>query len=58
VFVYGFPKSARANLGAMELDAYQKLAQVYLGFSDAEIAKALSAGELAEVNYDDEEISE
>ena len=58
VFVYGFPKSARANLGAVELDAYQKLVQIYLGFSDVEIARALSAGELEEVNYDDEEISE
>ena len=26
VFVYGFPKSAKANLSAGELDAYQKLA--------------------------------
>ena len=53
VFVYGFPKSAKANLSAGELDAYQKLAQVYLSLSDADMAKALSAGELEEVNYDD-----
>ena len=30
VFVYGFPKSAKANLSAVELAAYQRLAQVYL----------------------------
>ena len=53
VFVYGFPKSAKANLSAGELDAYQKLAQVYLSLSDADMAKALRAGELEEVNYDD-----
>jgi hypothetical protein len=58
VFVYGFPKSTKANLSAMELDAYQKLAQVYLSFSDAGMAKALSAGELEEVNYNGEEVSE
>ena len=53
MFVYGFPKSAKASLSAGELDAYQKLAQVYLSLSDANMAKALSAGELEEVNYDD-----
>ncbi|GKT08976.1 type II toxin-antitoxin system RelE/ParE family toxin [Desulforhabdus sp. TSK] len=58
VFVYGFPKSAKANLNAAELDAYQKLAQIYLSFSAASIAKALSEGELEEVNYNGEEISE
>jgi hypothetical protein len=42
----------------VELDAYQKLAQVYLSFSDAGMAKALSAGELEEVNYNGEEVSE
>ena len=53
VFVYGFPKGAKANLSAGELDAYQKLAQVYLSLSDADMAKALGADELEEVNYDD-----
>jgi len=58
VFVYGFSKSAKANLSAVELDAYQKLAKVYLSFSDAGMAKALSAGELEEVNDNGEEVSE
>lgn len=53
MFVYGFPKSAKANLSAGELDVYQRLAQVYLSLSDADMAKALRAGELEEVNYDD-----
>jgi hypothetical protein len=34
VFVYGFPKSAKANLRPVELDVYRKLAQIYLSFSD------------------------
>jgi hypothetical protein len=50
VFVYGFPKSAKANLNAVELDAYKKLAQVFLSFSDKDIAKALNAGELMEID--------
>jgi hypothetical protein len=57
VFVYGFPKSAKASLSAVELDVYQKLAQVYLGFSDVDMAKALSAGEVEEVDYDGKEVS-
>jgi hypothetical protein len=58
VFVYGFPKSAKANLNRTEMDGYQKLAQVYLSFSAASITKALSEGELQEVNYNGEEIPE
>jgi hypothetical protein len=54
VFVYGFPKSAKGNLSAVELDAYQKLAQVYLSFSDEGMAKALNAGEVEEVYYNGE----
>jgi len=50
IFVYGFPKNAKANLNAIELDAYKKLAQVFLGFSDQDIAKALNASELMEVD--------
>ena len=56
IFVYGFPKSAKANLNAIELDAYKKLAQVFLDFSDKDIAKALKAGELMEVDAHDQEI--
>ena len=54
VFVYGFPESAKANLSAIELDVYRKLAQIVLGFSDADMATALNKGEVEEVNYDDE----
>lgn len=49
VFVYGFPKSTKANLTALELDEYQKLAQIYLSLTEAGITKALNEGELKEV---------
>ena len=58
VFVYGFPKNAKANLSAVELDGYQKMAQILLSISDAGIRKALNAGELEEVKYHEKEISE
>jgi hypothetical protein len=51
IFVYGFAKSAKANLNALELDGYQKLAKLYLKFSDANMEKALAEGELIEVIY-------
>lgn len=58
VFVYGFPKSVKANLSPVELEAYQKLAQIYMDLGAAGVARALSAGELVEVDCDGEEISE
>lgn len=51
VFVYGFPKSTKANLTALELEAYQKLAKFFLSFNDSDIEKAIKAGELMEVEY-------
>ena len=53
-FVYGFAKSAIDNLDDVELRGYQKLATILLGFSDAELTKAIEAGELRELNYDAE----
>ncbi len=49
VFVYGFPKNAKANLSAIELEGYQKLAQILLSLTEAGIAKAMNEGELEEV---------
>jgi len=59
VFVYGFPKSAKADLSPLERDAYEKLAHLYLSFSDADMAQALKEGEVEEVKNDDgKEISD
>ena len=52
VFVYGFAKNAADNINDAELHEYQKLAQIYLGFNDTDIEKALKIGELKEVKYD------
>jgi hypothetical protein len=51
VFVYGFPKSSKASLSALELDGYQKLTSLLLKFDDNDIKKALNTGELKEVEY-------
>lgn len=56
VFVYGFPKSAKANLSALEMEAYQRLATVYLKMNDTDVAEAIKAGELMEVDFHDQEI--
>jgi len=58
VFVFGFPKNAKANLNAVELDGYQKLAQIYLHVGVAGLNKALGEGELEEVDYNGKKISE
>ncbi|MGD9506017.1 MAG: type II toxin-antitoxin system RelE/ParE family toxin [Syntrophobacteraceae bacterium] len=56
--MYGFPKSAKANLNGAELDAYHRLAQIYLSFDAASINRALSEGALEEVICHGQEISE
>ena len=48
-FMYGFAKSARANIKDNELKALRLLAAQLLGYSNAGIAKALRAGELIEI---------
>jgi hypothetical protein len=58
VFVYGFAKSAKASLSPVEVREYQKLAQIYLHLTEAQVMKALQGKELQEVVYDDEAISE
>ena len=49
VFVYGFAKSVADNITDVDLRGYQKLAQFYLGLSDAGMDKALHEGELKEI---------
>jgi hypothetical protein len=53
-FVYGFAKSARANVGPDELRAFRKLASEMLAYTVEEIEKAVEAGELIKVPYDGE----
>jgi hypothetical protein len=55
VFLYGFAKSERENVGPGELADLKELARQFLGMSDAEIAKVLHANGLKELPYDDQE---
>jgi len=57
IFVYGFAKSDQANLSPVELREYQKLARIYMRFSEADLAKAVKGDELQEIKNDAEEIS-
>jgi hypothetical protein len=50
-FLYGFPKNDKANLTDLELISLKKLAKIFLRLSDADIDKALTAGEIKEVKY-------
>ena len=49
VFVYGFEKKDKANIGQSELAAFRKYAEVYLGYSNAEIAQLVEDGALFKV---------
>ena len=54
VFLYGFAKSARENVDDRELDDLRKLAKVYLGLNEEQVALALREEVLREVAYHDE----
>src|SRR5271165_6243062 len=49
VFVFGFEKKDLGNIGANELEAFKELADVILGYSDAEIAMRVADGALIEI---------
>jgi hypothetical protein len=52
-FVYGFPKSQRANIGPVEEREFKELAKVTLALSDAQLATLLKTGAYKEVACDD-----
>ena len=49
VFVYGFEKKNLGNIKSDELEAFRELAEVILGYSDAEISKRVADGALIEL---------
>jgi len=55
VFLYGFPKSERANIDDRELANLKTLAKHYLSFTDLQIVRALEQSELSEVACDETE---
>ena len=46
VYVYGFEKKDIANIDRRELEAFRELAEVILGYTDAEIKQRVKEGAL------------
>jgi len=55
VFVYGFEKKDLGNIKASELAAFRELADVILGYSNAEIAKRVADGALIALERQEED---
>ena len=49
VFVYGFAKNERDNIGADELEYWQRIARAYLQMIDAKLVTLIQNDELKEV---------
>jgi len=56
VFVYGFAKNDKANLGPEELKEYRLAAGLVLGLTEAQIATQVETGKWVEVTSDDEDL--
>ena len=57
-FVYGFAKSARANLRRDELEAFRLLADEFLTLDRPGLAAAQAAGAIIEARCDDQAVQE
>ena len=53
-FIYGFAKNERANVGGKELRALKLLAKELLNYAAQALAKATKAGELIEIEVDND----
>jgi hypothetical protein len=53
-FIYGFAKNERGNVSEKELQALKLLAKELLGYTATSLSKALKAGELIEIEEDDD----
>ena len=53
-FIYGFAKNERANVGDKELRALKMLAKELLNYTAPVLAKAMKAGELIEIEVNDD----
>ena len=53
-FVYGFAKNERSNISDKELKALKLLAKELLNYPVASLTKAIKAGELIEIEVDDD----
>ncbi len=55
IFLYGFAKNERANIGKIELKALQEVAKEVLEANESQLEIALSKGELMDVCYRNED---
>ena len=53
IFIFGFEKNDRENITQAELAYLQKAAQVFLGYSDAELLLAIAREDFLEVHHDE-----
>jgi hypothetical protein len=53
-FIYGFAKNERANVSGKELQALKRLAKELLNYPAPALAKAMLAGELIEIEVNDD----
>lgn len=56
VFAFGFAKSDKANLNAVELQTYKQAAKIILALSPAQIETEVEAGRLLEVIHDAQDL--
>ena len=54
-FMYSFAKNARTNIKGNELKALRLMAAQLLGYSNTGLAKALRAGELIEIEAENDD---
>ena len=54
-FMYGFAKNVRANIKQKELIALRRMAAQLLGYSNPELAMAMKAGELIEIEAENDD---
>lgn len=54
VFVFGFAKSERENIGSDELLSFREIAATFLGADAARIREEIEAGNLQEIEHDPE----
>jgi hypothetical protein len=58
VFIYGFPKSQRANIGADEVEQFKEAARHVLSLTSKQVAELVARADFVEVKANEQEISE
>ena len=53
--MYGFAKNSKANLSDDELEVYRRLASIFFEADTAMLQRLIAAGELKQVECDDQE---